>query len=122
MVQQAEPGIKGGGNYKYYLRATHRELITVDSLAKKLANQTSLSDIDVKMVLMGLSEIIPDLLLSNYSVEIGELGIFSVSLKSDPAPTLEEATYRKIRELKVNFRVNKSIQKRVRDAQFKKVD
>lgn len=122
IVEQAEPGIKGGGSYQYYLRAAGRELITVDKLAKKLAEQTSLSDIDVKMVLMGLSEIVPDLLLSNYSVEIGELGIFSVSLKSDPSPTKEEATWRKIRELKVNFRVNKSIQKRVRDASFRRID
>lgn len=122
IVEQAEPGIKGGGSYQYYLRAAGRELITVDKLAKKLAEQTSLSDIDVKMVLLGLSEIVPDLLLSNYSVEIGELGIFSVSLKSDPSPTKEEATWRKIRELKVNFRVNKSIQKRVRDASFRRID
>ena len=83
---------------------------------------TSLSDIDVKMVLMGLSEIIPDLLLNNQSVEIGELGIFSVSLKSDPAVKYEDAAWRKIRDLKVNFRVGRSIQERVKYASFKKME
>ena len=122
IVKQAEPGIKGGGSYQYYLRAAGRQLITVDALAKRLADMTSLSSIDVRMVLMGLSDIVPDLLLNNYSVEIGELGIFSVSLKSNPAPTPEEATWRKIKDLKVNFRVNKSIQKSVKKANFKRID
>lgn len=121
VVQQAEPGVKGGGNYQYYLRAASRELITIDSLAQRLAKQTSLSEVDVKMVLLGLSEIVPDLLLSNFSVEMGELGIFSVSLKSDPSATPDEATWRKIRELKVNFRVGKNIQRKVKNASFQKV-
>ena len=121
VVQQAEPGVKGGGNYQYYLRAASRELITIDSLAQRLAKQTSLSEVDVKMVLLGLSEIVPDLLLSNFSVEMGELGIFSVSLKSDPSATPDEATWRKIRELKVNFRVGKNIQRKVKNASFQKI-
>lgn len=121
IVKQAEPGKKGGGEYKYYLRSAGRELMTVDQLAEKLAGQTSLNKVDVKMVLFGLSTLIPDLLLDNYSVELGELGIFSVDLKSEPAATPEEATWRKVHDLKVNFRVGKEIQKKVKGASFQRI-
>ena len=122
VVQQAEPGVKGGGDYQYYLRATGRRLITIDELAQKLAKETSLSEVSIKAVLWGLSSTVPDLLLDNCSVEIGDLGIFSVSLKSEPAPTPEEATWRKIRDLKVNFRVGTKIQEKVKNAKFERAD
>lgn len=122
IVQQAQPGVKGGGDYRYYLRATGRRLIAIDELAQKLAKETSLSEVSVKAVLWGLSSAIPDLLLNNYSVEIGELGIFSVSLKSEPGYSAEEATWRKIRDLKVNFRVGKKIQEKVKNAKFERAD
>lgn len=122
IVQQAEPGVKGGGNYRYYLRATGRRLITIDELAQKLAKETSLSEVSVKAVLWGLSSAIPDLLLNNCSVELGDLGIFSVSLKSEPVATPEEATWRRVSDLKVNFRVGKKIQGKVKNAKFERVD
>lgn len=122
IVQQAQPGIKGGGEYRYYLRATGRRLITIDELAHRLAKETSLNEVSVKSVLWGLSSAIPDLLLNNYSVEIGELGIFSVSLKSEPVASMEEATWRKIHDLKVNFRVGKKIQGKVKNARFERFD
>jgi predicted histone-like DNA-binding protein len=122
IVQQAEPGVKGGGEYRYYLRATGRQLISIDELAHKLARETALNEVSVKSVLWGLSSIIPDLLLNNYSVEIGDLGIFSVSLKSEPVTTPEEATWRKIHDLKVNFRVGKKIQGQVKKARFERVN
>jgi predicted histone-like DNA-binding protein len=121
IVQQAEPGIKGGGKYLYYLRAAGRELVSIDKLSDILAQRTSLSSINVKSVLWGLTNVIPDLLLDNYSVEIGELGIFSVSMKSEPSDKLEDATWRKIHDLKVNFRVGKKIQKKVKNASFEKI-
>lgn len=122
IVQQAEPGVKGGGQYSYYLRATGRQLITIDELARKLAKETLLNEVSVKSVLWGLSSIVPDLLLNNCSVEIGDLGIFSVSLKSEPVATREEATWRKIHDLKVNFRVGKKIQGKVINARFERAD
>jgi predicted histone-like DNA-binding protein len=86
-----------------------------------LAQRTSLSSINVRSVLWGLTDVIPDLLLDNYSVEIGELGIFSVSMKSEPSDKLEDATWRKIHDLKVNFRVGKKIQGKVKNASFEKI-
>lgn len=122
IVQQAEPGVKGGGQYRYHLRATGRKLVTIDELSRKLAKESSLNEVSVKSVLWGLSSIIPDLLLNNCSVEIGDLGIFSVSLKSEPVSTPEEATWRKIHDLKVNFRVGKKIQEQVKRARFERSD
>lgn len=121
IVQQAEPGVKGGGQYRYYLRAAGRELITSDMLAERLARQSTLSTVDIKAVLWALTDTIPELLMNNYSVEVGELGIFSVSMKSEPANRIEEATWRNIRDLKVNFRIGKTIQEKVKNAHFERI-
>jgi predicted histone-like DNA-binding protein len=121
IVQQAEPGVKGGGQFHYYLRAAGRELITTDMLAERLARQSTLSTVDIKAVLWALTDTIPELLMNNYSVEVGELGIFSVSMKSGPADRIEEATWRNIRDLKVNFRIGKRIQEKVKNANFERI-
>ena len=121
VVEQSEPGVKGGGAYQYYVRAAGRDRVSTERLAHLLAQKTALDALSVKRVLLALADTIPDLLLDNCNVELGELGTFSVSLKSEASTTPEEANWRKIRDLKVNFRVGKKIKDRVKDARFVKL-
>lgn len=121
VVKQAEPGVKGGGEYQYYIRAVERGKVDVEELARNIASRCTLTHMDVQMVLLALAEVIPKMLLDNNSVELGKLGIFSLSLKSDPSPSEEEATWRKIKGVKVNFRVGKEIQEKVKSTSFKKL-
>lgn len=74
VVEQGEPGVKGGGAYQYYVRAAGRDRVSTDRLAHLLAQKTALDALSVKMVLLALADTIPDLLLDNCNVELGELG------------------------------------------------
>jgi len=56
IIRQAEPGVKGGGNYKYYARACERSRATIDDLAGILQHRTTLSRADVMGVIVGLSD------------------------------------------------------------------
>lgn len=122
IVKQAEPGVKGGGEYKYYLRSAKREKIDISAIARLLEKRSSVSRADVVAVLTGLTDLIPELLLSNKSVELGELGIFSLDIKSTPSDNIKEATWRKIKNLRINFRVGKRLQSAITDATFEKVE
>lgn len=121
VVEQSEPGVKGGGESKYYVRATGRDRVGTDRLANILSQKTALDALSVKMVLLALTDTIPDLLLDNCNVELGDLGTFSVSLKSEASATAAEANWRKISGLQVNFRVGTKIKDRVKDARFEKM-
>ncbi|MDF1550309.1 MAG: HU family DNA-binding protein [Bacteroidales bacterium] len=122
IVKQAEPGIKGGGEYKYYLRSARREKLNITDIAKLLEKRSSISRTDIVAVLTGLTDLIPDLLLDNKSVKLGELGIFSLDIKSEASTALKEATWRKIKKLRINFRVGKTLQKAIQGASFERVD
>lgn len=121
IVKQAEPGVKGGGKYMYYLRSADRQKLDINDVAKLLEKRSSLSRGDIIAVLTGLSDLVPRLLLNNYSVELGELGIFSIAVKSVPSENRKDATWRKIKHLKINFRVGKRLQKAIKGASFTKV-
>jgi len=43
-------------------------------------------------------------------------------MKSEPANRIEEATWRNIRDLKLNFRIGKTIQEKVKNAHFERIE
>jgi len=122
IVKQAQPGIKGGGEYSFYLRSADRKKLTIRDVARILEKRSSVSRADIIAVLTGLSDIIPELLLDNNSVELDELGIFSLDIQSEPSKKINEATWRKIKKLKIHFRVGKKLQKEIQNAKFEKVN
>ena len=121
-TKMAQPGIKGGGQYKYYPRVCERRKMDLNSLAERISMKSTLTRADVHATLVALVDEIPDLLLDNYSVQLGELGIFSAHINGESANTAEELTYRNIKNLKVVFRPGISIKQGVKNARFTKVD
>jgi predicted histone-like DNA-binding protein len=120
IIRQAEPGIKGGGSYKYYARACDRHRTTLDELAAIVQKQTSLSRSDIVSVMVALSDLVPELLMDNRTVELGELGTFSLHFKSEGASSPEEAGYRKIKEMKIQFRPGVHFKKAIGNLSFTK--
>jgi predicted histone-like DNA-binding protein len=118
IIRQAEPGIKGGGSYKYYVRACGRQRKTLEDLTYILQKRTSLCRSDIVSVMIGLSDLIPELLMDNCTVELGELGTFSLHMQSEGVSNPEEATYRKVKELKIQFRPGKRLKKAIGKVHF----
>ncbi|PTN07259.1 hypothetical protein [Mangrovibacterium marinum] len=120
IVKQSRPGVKGGGQYKYYARACERRKIDLDGLADKLEKQSSLSRGDIVATLVGLVDLIPDLLLHNNSIELGELGILSLNLKSEGAPEPRTDGYRLIKGTEISFRPSTKMKRALRMADYSK--
>ena len=69
-------------------------------------------------VLTEMCDCIRELLLQGYSIELGEIGRFSTSIKCEGADTIEEFSANNIKEVRVNFNVGAALKNLRRDAQF----
>lgn len=69
-------------------------------------------------ILTELSVCIRELLLQGYSIELGEVGRFTPSIRSNPTDTLQEFTADNIADMHVNFTAGKALKNLRRDAQF----
>ncbi|WP_163709654.1 HU family DNA-binding protein [Mangrovibacterium lignilyticum] len=120
LIQQATPGIKGGGQYKYYARACERRKVTLDEIADTLSHRSSLTRGDVVATLVGLVDLIPDLLLNNNTVELGELGTFSLNLKSKGSVEPRADGFRLIDRADISFLPSPRMKKAVKNAEYSK--
>jgi predicted histone-like DNA-binding protein len=120
IVKQATPGVKGGGQYKYYARACGRSKINMEGLAERLVQRSSLSRGDIVSTLAGLVDLIPELLLQNNTIELDELGIFSLNLKSEGTEEPQTDGYRQIKGVEISFRPSPKIKQAIRKPQYQK--
>lgn len=120
LIKQATPGEKGGGKYQYYARACERRKVTLDEIADKLSERSTLSRSDIIGTLVGLVDLIPDLLLDNQSVELGRLGIFSLNLKSHASDEPRTDGFRLIKSAEVSFRASTHLKQAVKYPDYKK--
>ena len=117
-VSISQPGVAGGGTYKYYGRITGREQINLNHLAKTLSERTTLSTVDVIAALEGFREIILEELLEGNNVKLDRLGIFSLSVRTEGVDDPSKLNKSKVKDVKINFLPDAELKKRVKTAQF----
>lgn len=120
-VSQAQPGIKGGGNYQYYARICERQNINLIQLCERIALMSTFSRGDVFGVVESLLDIIPTYLNDGYNVKLGDFGTFSLSLTSDPVDTVDKLTSKKIKKTNIKFRPGVEFKMAVKNPEFVKV-
>ena len=104
IIQKGEPGVAGGGTKKFYLIANSRGLIGIDQLTPKIAKLSTVNGADVKAVLFGLADAVPELLSEGYIVDMGDLGVFRLVLHSQGVETEEEAGPHQVKKATIHFR------------------
>jgi len=97
-----------------YASAQHDARIDLNSLATSVAERCSLRRADVHGVLVALMDIIPNELLAGNIVSLGELGSFYVTVKSDPAETVEDLKPSMIKSSKIRYVPTKELKKELR--------
>lgn len=118
VVKYASPGVKGGGDYKYYPRITHRKIVKMKELCEHIALVSTFSEGDVMGVLHTFITEIPDLLKDNCSIDLEGLGIFSLHVSGEGSDTEEGVTARNITNTKIAFLPSKRLKAEVSDAKF----
>ena len=119
-VQTSEPGIKGGGNYKYYPRIYARTKLNLREISKIISSRSTLHPADILGTLTALVEVIPELLLQNNSIELGDLGTFSLHIKGESADSSEKLNKKSIKDVKIAFRPGKYVKQKLGGASFTK--
>lgn len=121
VIKQAQPGIKGGGKYKYYARITEREKCNLDMITQDIADMSSFSRADAVGILQAFIDLIPEYLLDGKNVELGDLGTFSLSLEAEGMESELKVNRKSIKNVRVQFRPGVKFKKAVENPRFKKV-
>ena len=104
---------KRKGNFvgKYYARAAHKEVITLNDIAKTMQANSTVKHSDVMAVLTELSEVLKIELQRGNIVKLDGIGQFKVGLTTVPAETAKEFTAANVKSTHIVFMPETTIDK-----------
>lgn len=118
---RAQAGVKGGGEKRYYAVATGRNLIDLRQISEILSDRSTLTKSDVYAVLIGLADLIPELIMDGSSVKLDNVGIISAELQSTGRDTPEEVNHTCIEKVRLHFLPDKEMKRTLRLCDFQRV-
>jgi len=119
-VSPVKSHLNKDGQTKYIARVTKRKKADLAMINRLISKRSTVSAIDIAAVLAGFAEIVPELLLQNYSIHLPPLGIFSLSMKSEVHNTPEEVNTHTVKELKINFLPDKAMANELKNVKLEK--
>jgi predicted histone-like DNA-binding protein len=120
LIQRAQPGIRGGGEKKFYATITDRERITLKELSEEIADGSTLTPTDVNAVLISLSRKIPLHLLKGNIIDLGDMGSLTVNIRSAGVADENEFDQTLIKGLNILFRPTPDMKKSLKTASYTK--
>jgi predicted histone-like DNA-binding protein len=120
-VERGQPGVAGGGEKKYYASVITDGEITIDDLTREIEKFSSLSEPDIRGVIIALENVIQNKLAESKIIRLEKLGTFYPTLSSDGRATAAEVTEHAIKSVGVNYRAGARILSTMQNAGFKKI-
>lgn len=103
-VQKTQPGVKGGGKKGYIAMVTNTRLIREREFMELVSQNYHVSTVDLIRVLNSVAEEVNRQLSYGNSVELYNLGIFSLSVRSAIKDSLAELKKSPVSKTNINFR------------------
>lgn len=119
-LEKGQPGVAGGGTKKFYASIVYDGELTIDDLTKQIEKFSSLSESDIKGVVIALENVIQTALADSKIVRLERLGSLYPSLSSEGTATEKEFTSLKIKSVGVNYRPGTRILDAMKAAGFEK--
>ena len=116
-VQRVNPR-DTSGERKWYAVQKTVERVGEDKVAEDIADGTTLNPAEALMAIRQLCKILARHLLDSKSVELGNWGKFSVSIKSSPADSKSKLTLSNIEKVNIRFTPGDAIKSALEDAEF----
>ncbi len=114
--------IKPEENPKAYAKNQVREVWDLNKFCKHIASHNSgYSRGMVKAVLSDMCDCLVEQLLNGNKIKLGELGVFSISISSEGAESLEKFTEENIKAVNINFNPGENFENIRSQAEFKLV-
>jgi predicted histone-like DNA-binding protein len=88
---------------KHYPQIQHSGKVTVQQLAERAAEMSTLSSADIAAAIEAFLTIVPQELANGNIVSLGDFGSFRLRLRSEGAGTAEEVTARNILKTLTSF-------------------
>lgn len=121
VIERPEPGVKGGGNKKWYASITNNGELGIDDLVKQIEKFSALSEADIKGVIIALENVIQEALSNSKIVRLDKIGTLYPTLSSGGADTEKDFNQNLIKSVSVNYRAGKRILDAMKSAGFEKV-
>ena len=121
VVSKRPGGMAGERKPKYYASVTETKIIGTRELAnicheRQICNRsTFLAVADL------LTTLVPDMLQNGRSVQLGHLGIFSLSVKGEGFDNPDDVDKRSIKSVNINFRPSPEVKRQMTTTEFEKV-
>ena len=97
----------------YLLRPVRYSTIDAEDLINTISNNSYVPKSFVSASLYGIVEAIENYLLNGHSIELPNLGIFSLSCESNVAKTPADAGIEQFKKLNINFRPSTSLREKL---------
>lgn len=120
VIERGEPGVAGGGTKKWYAVIRNDGEVTIDDLVGEIEKFSSLSESDIRAVIIALENVIQKKLTDGKIIRLDKLGSFYPSLSSSGADSEEKFNVSLIKGAKVNYRPGKRINDALSTATFTK--
>ncbi|MFA7686396.1 MAG: HU family DNA-binding protein [Moheibacter sp.] len=121
LIEKGQPGVAGGGTKKWYGTIVREEDVTTDDLVRIIEKSGSLSEPDIRGVIIALENEIQIALAHGSTVRLDRLGTLYPSIKS--AGVDRESDFEASRDIlgvKVNYTPGDRIRQAIRNAKFEK--
>lgn len=119
--EKGQPGVVGGGTKKFYAAIVTDGEATIDEIVKDIEKFSSLTEPDIRGVVIALENVIQNKLAEGKIVRLEKLGSLYPTLSSKGEATEAEVTSSSIIEVGINYRPGDRLKKAINDAGFKKV-
>jgi len=119
--EKSQPGVVGGGTKKFYASIVTDGEATLDDLVKDIEKFSSLSEPDIRGVVIALENVIQNKLAEGRIVRLEKLGSLYPTLSSEGEEKAENVSSRSIKELNINYRPGERLKKAINEAVLLKV-
>ena len=120
-VLRCEPGIVGGGTKKYYASIIYDRPFTIDQMVKEIEKFSSLSEPDIRGVIIALENVIQDKFCDGRIIKFERLGNLYPSIHSNGVATEEEVLSPIIKKVTIRYRPSERLRESLKIAKLSKV-
>ncbi len=121
VTEKGQPGVPGGGIKKFYAQITYGDEVTVDDISKEIEKFCTLSEPDVRAVIIALENVIQNKLAEGRIVRLDQLGTLYPAISSRGEDKAEDVNANSIRSISVNYRPSVRILAALKETTLRKV-
>ena len=114
VMATTKPGQGKEGEKIYFPKLTRSSQVNLRDIANMLSEISTASPGDVYLIITGLVDLIPTLLGKGNTIKLDDLGTFRLHARVDTEPSPEKVTSRNIKELRLSFRHDNRIKKKLK--------